>query len=395
MPTYHVGLVEPLPLPLADELAKRVFYLASDIDSFLLVRDGQQVAGIEITTMREIDQAALARKIEYVCQTEILPQRLPTVEPVWRSPHRPSGTAGVFEELKALGAVHEMGPGAIATGQQFTDVLDALDAGLLRIATDHFGALPYRYPTLISTEALRQGGYLESFPQFAMFASRLCVDLDVYRRFVEEIGGSADAESLIDRDSAHSGYCLPPTMCFHTYLQLRGQSLPTSPTVVTSRGKSFRFESRYSQSLERLWDFTIREIVFLGDAETVAQQRQDFLDATCRYVEELGLAGHVEPANDPFFGDRMVPRRLLAQRLRRLKYELRMPAEDGRDMSVASFNVHGSAFGDAYAITLPNGEATYTSCVGFGLERLTFALFCQHGALREQWPDRVREKLGI
>lgn len=395
MPTYLVDLPSPLPASLAEELAKRVYYVAEGIDSFTFVHREDTVTGVEVTTSAGTDQAALARKLEYVTRTEVLPQRLAEATPVWRSPHPASGASGVFESLKAAGVVHEMGPGAIATGALFTDVLDALDNGVRRIATEQFGAAQYRYPTLVSTTALRCGGYLTSFPQFVMSAGRLRIDLDVYRHFVERITAGEDPASLIDRHSTHSGYCLPPTMCFHTYLQMSDRPLPSNPVVVTSRGKSFRFESRYNHSLERLWDFTIREIVFLGDGGTVARGRQDFLDAACRYVEDLELAGYVEPANDPFFGDPKVPDRVLAQRLRRLKYELRLPADDGRDVSVASFNIHGTTFGEPYAITLPTGEVAHTACVGFGLERLAFAFFCQHGVDQDRWPARVRARLGI
>jgi seryl-tRNA synthetase len=315
--------------------------------------------------------------------------------PVWKSMHAPAGASGVFEELTRLGAVYEMGPGAVATGPLFSDLLDALDTRIRDLATGRFGARQYRYPTLISTSGLTKGGYLGSFPQFVMSAGRLHSDLDVYRQFVEGIAGGEAPGGLLEQHGEHSGYCLPPTMCFHTYLQLSGTTLTADATVVTSRGKSFRYESRYSRSLERLWDFTIREIVFLGDAETVVSLREDFLTATCELVEELGLAGHVEPANDPFFADAAAPRRILAQRLRKLKYELRLPAEEGRDLAAASFNIHGTTFGEPYELTLPNREFAHTACVGFGLERLAFAFFCQHGTRREQWPARLRASLGV
>jgi seryl-tRNA synthetase len=231
-----------------------------------------------------------------------------------------------------------------------------------------------------------------------MSASRLCVDLDVYRGFVAELAELADDTdpgTLLTRYSAHSDYCLPPTMCFHTYHQMSGRTLAADAQVVTARGKSFRFESRYQRSLERLWDFTIREIVFIGDGPTVARHRERFLAAACELAERLGLAGRVESAEDPFFADPTVPRRMLAQRLGRLKYELRLPVEDGRTISVASFNVHGTTFGEPYDIRLPSGEVAQTACVGFGLERFAFALFCQHGLDPEQWPASCRDVLSI
>ncbi|SEF67953.1 hypothetical protein SAMN05216223_101702 [Actinacidiphila yanglinensis] len=406
MPTYLVNLAEPLPESLGDELAKRIYYLADGIDAFALVRSEDRVTGVEITTRADADPAGLARRLDHVSRTEVRPQRLTAAAPLWTSPHPPAASSGTFERLRELGAVHEMGPGAVATGRLFSEVLDALDAGVLALATDAFGAEEFRYPALISTAALHKGGYLTSFPQFAMTASCVSSDLDVYRAFVDGMAAAAepsagappseDADSpaaVIDRYSRHSGYCLPPTMCFHTYLQLAGRPLPAGGAVVTSRGKSFRFESRYSRSLERLWDFTIREIVFLGDTDTVARRRADFLTAACGYVGELGLAGWVEPASDPFFAAPTVPRRLLAQRLTAAKYELRLPVDDGRSVAAASFNVHGTTFGESYRITLPNGTTAGTACVGFGLERLAFAFFCRHGTDPTGWPAALRARL--
>lgn len=395
MPTYLVELATPVPASHSAQLAGRVHYIAPGIDSFALVWHEDRVTGVEIATVGETDHTELARKLEYVTRAEVLPQRIFTPQRIWQSRHAAKPSDGVFAELQALGVVHEMGPGAIATAPPFTTVLNALDARIRGIAVARFGGLEVRYPTLISTYSLRRGGYLRSFPQFVMSASQLRVDLDVYQHFVSDLTEAGEPGPVFDRHSVHSGYCLPPTMCFHTYHQLSGQSLSGTLCVVTSRGKSFRFESGYRRSLERLWDFTIREVVFVGEAATVARQREDFLTASCALADEWGLAGHVESADDPFFAGASVPERALAQRLGKLKYELRAPVEQGRTVSVASFNLHGTTFGDSYHIRLPNGEVAHTACVGFGLERLTFALFCQHGAKTEQWPLQLRAALDV
>ncbi|MGC4813666.1 hypothetical protein ACLQ29_24315 [Micromonospora sp. DT228] len=393
MPTYVVKLARPVPASHSDHLSKRVFYVAPDITNFILLWEGDRVTGVELTTGGETDPQILARKIEEISRAEVLPQRLLASDVVWRSPHPVVAATDIFAELVKRGVVYEMGEGAIATAAAFTDVLEALDRQLSSIATDHFQAVEYRYPTLIKTSALRLGNYLRSFPQLIMYAGRLTSDLENYRRFLDEIDEGADADRLLTRHGEHSGYCLPPTMCFHTYHQLSGTTLADDDSVITSRGQSFRFESRYQRSLERLWDFTIREIVFLGDEHAVTQRRERFLHEAGELVADLGLAGLVESADDPFFGDREVARRGLAQRLRRLKYELRLPAEDGRTMSAASFNLHGTMFGEAYDIRLPSGQKAHTACVGFGLERFTFALFCQHGADPAAWPEHVRDRL--
>lgn len=393
MPTYVVELARPVPAAHGEQLARRVYYLAPDIDTFDLVHHGDEVVGVRVTTTGDADPAMLARRLDEVNDAEVRPQRLVTPEVAWRSPHAVEPADGVFDALVTGGIVHQMGDGAIAVGPPFTTVLAALDARVTRIAVERFGAVEYRYPTLISTDTLRRGGYLNSFPQLIMSAGRLCADIDVYRAFVAALERGDDPANLLQRYGTHTGYCLPPTMCFHTYKQFSGQTLPVGTTVITARGKSFRFESRYHRSLERLWDFTIREIVVISDEASAAGIRAEMLAAACELAEELGLAGTAESAEDPFFAGPAVPRRALAQRLNRLKYELRLPAEQGRMISVASFNVHGTTFGEPYGILLPDGAIAHTACAGFGLERLTFAFFCRYGADIAGWPARLRAEM--
>jgi seryl-tRNA synthetase len=188
-------------------------------------------------------------------------------------------------------------------------------------------------------------------------------------------------------------YCLPPTMCFHTYHQLAERPLPAPSMVVTSRGKSFRFESRYRRSMERLWDFTIREVVFLGSRESVLAGRRRLMELTFALVEALGLGGRCEVANDPFFVDGDSAGRAWSQRMLELKYELRLPFAPGRDLAAGSFNFHERFFGESFAIAAAAGEAApvHTACAGFGLERFAYAFLCQHGLDPGGWPDDVRQ----
>lgn len=149
------------------------------------------------------------------------------------------------------------------------DMLDERFAAIVR----ELGGRQRRYPTLIGTQTLHRCGYFSSFPQFVMFVTRLHTDSNEYRKFAEYAAGR---ESIGDGLAEHFGnadYCLPPTMCYHTFHEMEGTRLEGAGTVVSSRGKSFRHESRYHRTLERLWDFSIREIVFLGDREFVRSKR--------------------------------------------------------------------------------------------------------------------------
>ncbi|WEH12247.1 hypothetical protein [Streptomyces sp. VNUA24] len=394
MPQYVIELSRPVPEPKIPELAKRIYFASPEIVDFSLVQEADRVTGLIVTADGDADPAELRRKLDIVVSRDVLPQRVHSMPAVWTSPHARHMEEQVFAELEACGAIVEMGEGMYAVGQSFLTTMNALDRKLQDLATDAFRAVVYRYPTLLRTEVVRRAGYLDTFPQFLMSASRIHADVDTYAEFTATLASADDVDAHLDRFSEHFGYCLPPTMCFHTYQHLRDGRLPADGAVVTARGKSFRFESRYWHSLERLWDFTIREIVFLGEEEAVVAQRRRFMDAAFRLMTELRLAGHTEVANDPFIGSDHTAELALAQRIMGLKYELRLPVEGGRTVAAGSFNLHGTKFGAAFGIALPDGRPAHSACVGFGLERLTYAFYCQHGTDRDRWPSDVHETLG-
>src|SRR5262249_4620968 len=149
-------------------------------------------------------------------------------------------------------------------------------------------------------------------------------------------------------------------MCYHTFNQLSG--LAVDDRVVTSRGKSFRFESRYHRSLERLWDFTIREIVFLGSRRFVLDARQRFMRLVFDIIERLGLAAHCEVASDPFFCREDTAEQILTQRMMELKYELRLPVADDRTIACASFNFHDQFFAGAFGIGHASEPSLFSGC---------------------------------
>ena len=61
--------------------------------------------------------------------------------------------------------------------------------------------------------------------------------------------------------------------------------------------------------------------------------------------------------------------------------------------AVASFNCHREHFAALYGLECADGEPAHTACVGFGLERITLALFKQHGCDPGTWPDEVGAQL--
>ena len=63
-----------------------------------------------------------------------------------------------------------------------------------------------------------------------------------------------------------------------------------------------------------------------------------------------------------------------------LKLEIVAPiASDERPTAIISLNYHQDHFGELFGIKTADGVSAHTACVGFGLERITLALYRRHG----------------
>ncbi|MEV8477581.1 hypothetical protein [Streptomyces sp. NPDC051173] len=386
----HVDLHTPVPEHLAPEIERRMFFVSRDIDAFELVVGDGEVRAVVIRSAEPVDPAVLAGKVNRVVDSDVRPQRPTPAKSVWRSPHRREVREGTFTLLADAGAVSEAGQGQVAVGEPFLSLLEYFDRTVKKLLRQDFQVSEYRYPTLISTRALETAGYFGSFPQHLMFVTRLHNDIDVYQEFQEKYAG-AGIDSGVLESCGNVDYCLPPTMCYHTFHQYSGRELSADRLhVVTARGKSFRYESDYATTLERLWDFTIREIVFMGARDEVLSARETFMRNVFALVEELGLSGFCEVGNDPFFCGTDTSQRIWSQRLLELKYELRLDVGPDRTVAVGSFNFHDDLFGRNFGIQHGTDGPVRSACVGFGLERLVYAFLCQYGVDPGGWPTAVR-----
>lgn len=400
MPTvYNIPLERAVPIKLASELQKRLFYVSNEISDFQLVEAEHGISSIDVVSNSgQVEIAALSAKLNEVIKTDILKQKVFPAKVVWQADeaNKPTYHTAMFDQLLEKGIAFESGEGQVGFGEPLLSLMDYFDKRVKQIAFGLPNPREFRYPTLLPTHVLEEFGYFASFPQFMMFVTRLHNDLDVYSAFVRAYERDKKIPPEIFAHCQNHDYCLPPTMCYHTYHQYRGQEL-ADDMVVTAKGKSFRYESKYYRGLERLWDFTIREIVFLGTREFVLDCRQHFMEQAFALMEEFDLYGFCEVANDPFFVASDTAGKIFSQRALELKYELRINVAEeqpvDRSIAVASFNFHETFFGDTFGISRGNQQPSLTGCVGFGLERLVYAFLCQHGLDEKQWPESVRRGL--
>jgi seryl-tRNA synthetase len=299
-----------------------------------------------------------------------------------------------LEALTRRHEIHQEASGVYTLGPLVTRLMDYFETRFLALA-NHFDAAPYRFPTLIPARYLSRVNYFRAFPHSLTFVTHLRSDLDVIDHFAAHAVADESGRINMPADTyASIETLLSPAVCYHLYFSLADRKLDSEYMVATAVGNCFRYESSNLSSLERLWNFTMREVIFVGSKEFVLENREASRQYMQTVLDEIGLAYRVESANDPFFIGEF-RRQAAFQSAFQLKYEIRarLPFREST-LAVGSYNYHQDFFGRHLNISLPDGSPAHTGCTAFGLERLAFAFLAQYGLKRDDWPVAVREGAG-
>ena len=254
--------------------------------------------------------------------------------------------------------------GEIGFSRMMGTLMNVLDEEFRQIALS-LDAKEEFYPVLLQRKSLEKTGYLKRSPGHCLFCSSL----------------HREAE-----------YVLSPSACFHVYEHYENCTLPRMKAI-TLRQNVFREEGDSGwREYGRLRDYTIREIVFIGNQEYVEKQRQITMDKAKELAEKLGLQYQFELATDAFMVPEMKKFEKI-QLLKKSKYELLLSCGGEQSLAAASFNLHENAYTRPFHISVQDVSQTVTGCVGFGLERWVLAFVRQFGDESEKWPVYIREKL--
>ncbi len=293
--------------------------------------------------------------------------------------------------LAARGEVVTEEKGVVVLGPLLARLMDFFEGAFLGLARG-FAARPYRFPTLISAGLLDRVEYFRSFPHSITFGAHLRTDLDVIEGFSDAARMEHETLHVDPASFSPITTVLSPAVCFHYYGALSGTRL-TQGVCATAVGNCFRYESSNLTSLERLWNFTMREIIFVGAKDFVLENREEARRRVSPLLDAWGLAYRVEGASDPFFVGEF-KRQTAFQSAFQLKYEIRalVPHRQGT-LAVGSYNYHQDFFGRHLDIRLQDDTPASTGCVAFGLERLAYAFLAQHGLDPARWPEAVRSAI--
>ena len=253
---------------------------------------------------------------------------------------------------------------------------ESIDRRFLAVAAE-FSAEAHQFGPLLPVEELRRIDYFSAFPHLVTFPATAARGAAELRQFVDA-NGSTIGGALRVGDIAAVQTVLAPAACYSVFIAFQQQAIAPLPRVVTVRGTCFRCESTFVP-LERQPSFSMREIVHLGDADSV----QRFLDKGQALVADVASAWQLplslKVATDPFFDPQHSPKYLQAK-LFPSKHEL---SQDG--LALASFNNHRNFFGEAFRITCAQ-EPVHSACIAFGLERWIAAIVRRHGNDPIHWP---------
>jgi hypothetical protein len=185
---------------------------------------------------------------------------------------------------------------------------------------------------------------------------------------------------------------LSPAACYPVYpIAAERGRLPEGGLLFDIEADCFRHEP--SPHLDRLQSFRMREFVRIGSPQEILEFRERWIARSPEIAGDLGLPHTIDVASDPFFG-RVGQVMAISQRQQALKFELLIPFHaTATPTACMSFNYHREHFGTVWGIHGRNGETAHTSCVAFGIDRLTVALFAVHGVDLAQWPERTRQAL--
>ena len=387
-PLPHTApLRTPVPPAIAGDFLSKLHYLSEDLAGFELDTEKRDVVrfGLRDGAVHapELIASRIVETADKFCERfREMPDRVLGARPV----------SGTFTDdphplLEREGELKRFGAGRFALGPRLVGLMTLFDRQALELARD-FEAPAHQFPALIGADVLDRCRYLRSFPHSLNVVAHLREDVEAISHFAKSANWKDGHLEVHAEDLAPVECLLSPSVCFHYYESLRGTSLE-APRTITAVGKCFRYESGNMGGLERLWDFTMREVIFVGPRQHVLQARERSIALSQALLDRWELGYEIRSATDPFFTDEFTTQATF-QRVFDLKFEIRasLPYKSG-SLAAGSFNYHQDFFGRSFGITDHEGQPAHTGCVGFGLERLALAFIAQHGMDPARWPDAV------
>lgn len=289
------------------------------------------------------------------------------------------------DALFAAGVLYATGSdGVYGYSAAYQRIVNALDRRVTELGRGDFELV--HFPPILVRSTFDRTGYLNSFPD-------LMGSVHVFR------GGDREHRELNQRyeDGGAWPELLEPaevvlsSAACHSLYPLCTGTLPRGGRYLEIENWCFRHEP--STDPARQVAFRMHELVYVGEPEAAETHRDAMLGNGLQLLSDLGLPMDSVPANDPFFG-RLGNILASTQLEENLKIEGVTPiCSEEKPTAIISGNCARDHFGVPFAIGTHDGEVAHSSCVAFGIDRITLALLHRHGLDPDQWPAEVRGQL--
>ncbi|HEY5437866.1 MAG TPA: hypothetical protein VIJ99_03100 [Acidimicrobiales bacterium] len=289
-------------------------------------------------------------------------------------------------QLLEAGVLVDAGsPGLYHRSADYESVVRALEYYVRRAG---HGDNPQRLfiAPVINLETLKGSGYVGSFPNLIGTIDSFDGDMKQLSEFRDRVDSGGEWLELM----SHTDVALPSAACHIVYPMYKGATLPAEGIFFEVQANCFRREP--SMDPARLQSFRLHEFVYLGSPEGALAFRERWIGKAQELLADLGLVLGLVPANDPFFG-RGAQMMAQGQLEKELKFEITATISSDTPGAISSGNYHEDHFGDAFSMSTHDGQVAHSACFGFGLDRITLALYFAHGFQLEEWPVEVRERL--
>jgi seryl-tRNA synthetase len=389
---FSVDLPLPIPEELRDEFIKKIPYVSTALTGYQLEQISGTKVYLQLGDARDVQPDEVARRVVEVAEKMargfrpatskmLVSRRLPSL-PYQDDPHH---------HLEREDQLFHFGQGRYGFGPQLNRLFAFFEREITALARS-LDAPEFRFPSMVGADTLERCRYIRSFPSSLTFVTHLREELPNIRNFSRD-AHLEDDRLLCDHKSFADVRCLLcPTVCFNSYAWLADREY-AEPFSITALGKCFRYESQNLTGLERLWDFTMREVIVFGTKDYALELRQRIIDLTAELLSKWGLSFEIRSATDPFFVDDYASL-CTFQAAFDLKFEILAPLPyRGKDVALGSFNYAQDFFGRSFNITEASGNPMHTACVGWGYERLALALMSQYGPELNGWPAYVANRI--
>ncbi|RMH56634.1 MAG: hypothetical protein D6679_08810 [Candidatus Hydrogenedentota bacterium] len=258
--------------------------------------------------------------------------------------------------LREYDEIRPVGDGLVVYGSKVTRLFSTLDFFILQMAKE-LGAKEVKVPAILDQTNAARSQYLNSFKHQAL-----------------------TVQSVLPE--SHFRGLASPTVCYHIFSSLAKKRVPHNGLIFTSASNCFRNEQSEGDILDRLRNFWMREIVVVGDAAFCKERLEEILEKTRLWFRDiLDLDFGIYTAADPFFGEDSKIKQS-AQLLEESKMEFRLTIPHlGKRIAAVSVNNHGQVFYSRFEFELsaPNDVRRCSGCVGWGFDRILYALMAQKG----------------